>query len=156
MRTRTLAIAALIAGLALLPSALAEEPEEGIFEEPLVGAAAHALPDSLEAMLARALESNPDLALVEAKLAAARAHVSQTRLRVAQQVTMLHVERTRLTKLRDIVARRLVETQRRIEAGVVSITELTEATLAVAEADADLARTEAELRYVLGLGLPAK
>src|SRR5437879_2727945 len=81
MRTWTIRLAALVAlggvGLAMAQQPAKPDPKP---------AAAKPDPNSLEAMLATALKSNPDIQVAEAKLREAEAGLNKARVQVLQQL----------------------------------------------------------------------
>jgi hypothetical protein len=148
MNATKITAVALLASLVLLSGGLAQEagPDSGD------GSPGGKIPERLEEMLEIALRTNPDLVLAEAKAREAQAELSQARLRVTQKVATLFHERKRLMETKSSIAARVRRLHALYGTGNASQEEVAEAVLAQADADAKLAQTEAEIRYVLGLG----
>ncbi|MHC4931072.1 MAG: hypothetical protein ACYTGV_02640 [Planctomycetota bacterium] len=134
--------------LLLLPVARAQEkPRQPVSEK---------LPATLEGMLEMALRLNPDLALAESRVREAQAELNRTRLSVVQQVATLYHERTHQQKLKDGRASSVARLKQLHDTGRIDLHALAEAALQQAEAEAKLARIEAEIRYLLGVGSKVK
>ncbi len=110
------------------------------------------LPRSLEDLIARALESSPELRVTAAKLRAAEAEHNQARLRIVQSVVTLYNRREEAKQTIDHVMTIARDTRTRSAAGTVDRAAVAAADLAAANALAEQARIEAQLRYEIGLG----
>jgi len=109
-------------------------------------------PDSLEKALSQAFQSNGEIGLTKADLIRMEAKLNQIRLKVSEEVTItFQVQRSKRNAL--VVAEKMFhKVQTRAEEGVLPEHEKLAAFQAVIEAEAELARVEARLRYLLGLG----
>jgi outer membrane protein TolC len=103
------------------------------------------LPETLDAMLARALRSNPDILSAEIEVQKAEAALNQTRLKVAHEVSLAFRERELLSEL---VAR--------YQALVEVMSGPPEVNVKFIEAKQALAKVESQLRYLIGSGTEAK
>ncbi len=110
------------------------------------------VPQSLEEILAGALDSNPDILVAAAKVRAAQAELNQVRLQVTQEVVGLFHSRAELRKTREFRVRSLKSLETRVQAGVVSHADLDVAMISLAESEAKLAAVEAKIRYTIGAG----
>jgi hypothetical protein len=110
------------------------------------------LPRGLDAMVAEALRSNPDVLLAEAKVVEAQTALNQTRLRVTEEVIATTHERERIERMLSIAANTLDGMRRRFETGTAGNEETNQAEIPVIEAKAKLQQNVARLRYLLGLG----
>ena len=109
-------------------------------------------PESLEEMLTVALESNGEIVLARADLVRMDARLNQVRLRVTEDVTIAYqMRRTRRAAL-DTSKSILNRIEEKLNQGIVSQEEMLPAFQAVIEAEADLVRIEARIRYLMGLG----
>lgn len=110
------------------------------------------IPASLEEILAVALRSNGEVMLAEADLVRMDTRLNRTRLEVVEEVTVTY-QTARVNKIAidhaRMIFQRMVE---RVNQGIVSKDEELIALQAKMEAEAELARVEAHVRYLLGLG----
>jgi hypothetical protein len=111
-----------------------------------------ALPEGLDAMLGIALAANPDILVAEAKMQEAQAELNQTRLKVTQGVVMFHQKRRSQLELIQAARVRSDTMKARVDTGTAPQSELDDAVLNRAQAEAQLLQIEGEIRYVLGLG----
>lgn len=168
-RERWLPRLALVACLALtLSAARSEEPPEAapgaapVAPAPPAPAvvpgpqdapeASSPVPTDLDEMLALALDANPDVLLAEAKVGQAEAELHQARLKVAQAVMEVRAERERLQDLVAAVEKAREEAKQLFDSGMVSSTDFDRVRAEAMRARADLARVEATVRYLCGVG----
>ncbi len=113
------------------------------------------IPDTLEGMLSRALQSSPDIRVAEADLLHAQASVKQVRLKVSQAVVGiyhdLNAQRTNLKHVKQELSR----VQNLIELGRAGGESEIPHLQALSEGGARLARSEAMIRTILGIESPA-
>ena len=107
------------------------EPPEEHFMPPL--------PERLEELIEIAMHQNPDIALAEAQIREAAAHLRQVKLGVIQELTEVHHQRRGLHEALEMIARK-------VETGVAPWEERAEVQRRQVELDA---RT----RYLLGMGI---
>jgi hypothetical protein len=103
-------------------------------------------------MLAIALSSNGEIMLAQADLIRMDARLNQTRLQMTEEVTIAfqtgRVKKNALNNAEKV----LQMIKERGSQGIVSKEEELSAFQAKIEAEAELARIEAHIRYLLGLG----
>ncbi|MCA9321247.1 MAG: hypothetical protein KDB53_10960 [Planctomycetes bacterium] len=111
-----------------------------------------AVPESVEALIERALVSNPEVQLAQARLRQAEAELSQARLAVARDVVLLYSEREqRQVELRH--ARHSIDRMKILaDKGNVSDAELHAAIADLARVETAVHGVESQLRYALGMG----
>jgi len=107
-------------------------------------------PGSLEALLAIALQSNGEILLAKADLLRMDARSNQIRLQVTEEVTVAYQMRRVNKHALDTAKRMLQLTLNRIEQGIISSEEELPVFQAMIETEAELARTEARIRYLMG------
>src|SRR5262245_59435067 len=105
---------------------------------------------TLEELLAKAVKDNPDIRVAESKVREAEAELSRARLAVMQKVVKLHHE---INAHRALVAQARKELERFLKlaaARAISQEEVAQAQNALQVAQANLAKAEAELPFLLG------
>jgi hypothetical protein len=110
------------------------------------------VPTSLDEMIAAALKTSPEVLLMEARLRQAQAELNQARLKVTREVITTFNEKKQRTSALESVERRLKELTALTGAGSASPREVSEAKLLVGEAQLKVAQSDAEMRYLLGVG----
>jgi hypothetical protein len=110
------------------------------------------IPSSLDEMIAAALRANPEIVLAEAKLRQAQAELNQVRLQVTRDVVTAFNERHHREGVLAGAARALQDVQKIAANGVMSKTEVDTAKTSVSQAEMAYAQTDAEVRYLLGIG----
>jgi len=114
--------------------------------------AAAKTPESFDEMLTLALRSNGDIALSEADLVRMDARSNQVRLRVAEEVTIAHQMRRVNQNAVEIATNFLQKRRQMAKDNLLSKDEELVAFQKLIEAETELIRTEARIRYLLGLG----
>ncbi len=110
-----------------------------------------AVPDSLEAALAVAMQSHPDVLLAEAKLRQAEAEVMQARLKAAREVVELWNGR-RIVAAEHASARRTLERSRTLfDKGALGQAELDATEDRVIKTEVAMSNSEVALRGLMGL-----
>jgi hypothetical protein len=109
-------------------------------------------PQALGDMLARAMQSNPEVLLAEARLEQARAELNQVRLKVTQEVIEAHAQRQALRHRIRGVHDRMEQAKALHANGVLPVDELRQAEVTLCESEGALAASEAQIRYLLGMG----
>jgi len=107
---------------------------------------------SFEVLIGEALKKNPDIRVAESKLREAEAELNRARLLVTQKVVALQRD---ITLQRASVQEAIVNLDRArqiYDKGAMSIQEIKAAEANLQRLKADLARLEAELPYLLGIG----
>ncbi len=110
------------------------------------------LPGTLEEILEQALRSNPEILVGQAKLREAQAELNQRRLSVTQQVVRLHFQRDEDQQLIQQKRKSLQRLQQMVTTGTISDEEVRAVSIEIAQAEGNLARVEADLRYAMGAG----
>jgi hypothetical protein len=148
MRTWTIRLAAIVA-LAVVGLAMAQQPAKP--DPKPAPASAKPDPNSLEAMLATALKTNPDIQVAEAKLREAEAGLNKARVQVLQQlVTAKNAVDSQKTAVvvAESTLKRTAELHR---TGIVAGSgDLLKGEALLAQAKADLVKAEADLGILLG------
>ena len=110
------------------------------------------LPKSLDELVARALTSNPDVAVREAAVREAEALLNQARLAVTQKVVNLYFSRREQQQLRALTLSQLQRAKELHGSGHADRVAVQDAEMAVVKAGAEFDRLESDLRYVVGIG----
>lgn len=113
---------------------------------------AQPIPTSLDEMIATALKASPEVLLAEAKLRQAQAELNQTRLKVTRDVVGAFNERKQKQISLTGSMQRLQEVQKASASGLVERSALEQARGQAGEAELGVAQTEADIRYLLGVG----
>ena len=108
---------------------------------------------SLDQLLARALENNPDIAVAEAKVSEAAAQLNQVRLRVAQNVIRMYYARREIEQRKESYKSAYEAARQRYKAGTYSADSLEKIARQLAATEAELAASEAGLQYESGTGI---
>lgn len=143
----TLPTLTLIAGAALVLCSLGASGHATTTDDAL-----GKLPGALDALLERALESNPEILIQRARLREAQAQLNQARLQVTQEVVRLHFRRQEQKKVIEQRSRDLQQVDQLYQAGNVQEAEVRSINIALSQAEGELAAIEADLRYVTGAG----
>ena len=109
------------------------------------------IPTQLEELIERALLGNPEILLKDAELRESIAALNQSRLAVTQQVVRLHFLRREQREVVRAQKDKLNERRAEQKGGLVTMTSVRDATIELAQAEGALARTEADLRYSIGV-----
>ena len=109
------------------------------------------IPTQLEELIERALLGNPEILLKDAELRESIAALNQSRLAVTQQVVRLHFLRREQREVVRAQKEKLNERRAEQKGGLVTMTSVRDATIELAQAEGALARTEADLRYSIGV-----
>ena len=110
------------------------------------------IPQKLDAMLARAMQTNPEVLLAQAQLEQARAELNQVRLKVTQEIIEVHAHRQTLRLRIQGAQQRMEEAQQLFTSGMLSQGELRKEQVTLIESEGELASTDAQIRYLLGMG----
>jgi hypothetical protein len=124
------------------PGLIDDLPRE--FKDRAKRISASELPATLDAMLATALRSNPDIRLAEIEVQKAEAQLNQARLKMAQEITSRYRQREVLVELASAYKALVNQGPRHDER--YKMLETTQA----------IAKIESELRYLVGLGAESK
>src|SRR5438552_1436682 len=148
MRMKTISLT--LIALVLTATATAQPPaSNNKLPGGAAGKPATAAPDSLEALIAAALKSNPDIQVAEAKVREAEAGLNKARITVMQQVASaqasLQAAKADLAGAESKLKRLQKLWEQRIEA-----VNLQEPEHDVERAKAVVARAEADLNLILG------
>jgi hypothetical protein len=142
--------------LSLAPIVFAQEGAETAGQAQEEALAFQQIPDSLEGMIARALQSSPDIQVAEADLLYAQASLKQVRFEVSQQVVEVYHELKVLNSKQESVKRELARFNQLMEAGLTGPEEEIPLLHALFETGAEKARAEAMMRTILGVEPSAK
>ena len=129
-----------------------EPPKAGKEAPDAVAPAREELPGTLDAMIAAAIRSNPDVLRAEAKVLQAQTALNQARLRTTEEVISTAHERDRVERTLSVAEAAYVGARRRVEMGVAGTEELVQAEAGIIDSKAKIEQTRARLRYLLGLG----
>jgi hypothetical protein len=110
------------------------------------------IPETIEGLLEQALRSNPEVIVAEAKVREAQAELNQARLKVTLQVLSFHSQKLHQQTAVDVAARYADVVKQRVGTGTLTQEEFHKALLAKVEAESALSQSEAQIRYLLGLG----
>lgn len=115
-----------------------------------------ALPAKLPDMIARALDTNPDIRVARAKLAEVQAELRRLELQVTRDVVSMNS--ARLAKLESIatVERELVRKEAMVKQGTVPLSAVSGVRMQLIEARGGLQEVEAELHYICGVGIEGR
>ncbi len=105
---------------------------------------------TLDQSLARAMDRNPGIIAARAKVALAQAQLNSTRLEVARQLVALWSDRQVQESAVKLARSRLERDEQLNKQAAVTTEELENAKGALVDAEAKLARTQMELRYLTG------
>jgi hypothetical protein len=107
---------------------------------------------SFEVLIGEALKKNPDIRVAESKLREAEAELNRARLLVTQKVVALQRDITLQRAALEEANAHLDGARRVYATGAMSMQEIKSAEVNLQKIKADLARLEAELPYLLGIG----
>jgi len=110
------------------------------------------IPRNLDAMIATALKASPEVLLAEAKLRQAQAELNQTRLKVTRDIVAAFNDRKQKQLALESAATAMQQTQQAVGAGAVSRSDVDHARMSVGAAELGVAQSEADIRYLLGIG----
>lgn len=111
------------------------------------------MPEKLEDMVSKALESNGEIALAEAGLVRMEALLNQVRLKVTQEVSSAFHHRRVVDSTLALAQERLRMIQIQVDRGMVSTEKAMDGRQAILEIEAEKMQDEAHVRYLLGLGV---
>ena len=111
------------------------------------------MPEKLEDMVSKALESNGEIALAEAGLARMEALLNQVRLKVTQEVSTVFHQQRLMDKTLALAQEQLQVIQIQAEGGRVPDDKVRDARQALLKIEAERMQDEAYVRYLLGLGV---
>jgi hypothetical protein len=132
--------------------AQAQSPKTTVTEPKSTGdtAGKSAPTPSLEELLTKALRDNPDIRVAETKLREAEAELNRIRLQVMQKVVAYQHDLDMAARTLDEAKQRFKTVETLRKSASVSADEFRLAAQAVARFEADKAKIEAELPYLLG------
>jgi hypothetical protein len=110
------------------------------------------VPRNLDEMIATALKASPEVLLAEAKVRQAQAELNQTRLKVTRDVVAAFNERKQKQLAVESAKTQLNHFLERHNNGAGTKTEVDQAKLDVGAAELGLAQSDADIRYLLGVG----
>lgn len=108
------------------------------------------LPKTLEELLAKALNDNPDLRLAETKVREAEALLNKTRLEVMQKAIKMHQEREVYRAMLKEAQVRFEQHAKLFKTGAVTQVAMDAAKLGLQQAKANLAKVEADMPFLMG------
>jgi hypothetical protein len=109
-------------------------------------------PEGLEEAMTTAFQYNGEVALAEADLVRMDARSNQVRLKVTEEVSITFQTRRSVLNALAVAEKNFQRMQAKVEKGLVHEEEKLVAFQGVIEAEGELVRIEAHLRYLLGLG----
>jgi len=110
------------------------------------------IPDTLEGLLEQALRSNPEVIVAEAKVREAQAELNQARLKVTLQVLSFQSQKNHQMMAVRAAEEHVARINELVKTGSTSQEDLHKALLEKIEAESALSQSEAQIRYLLGLG----
>lgn len=110
------------------------------------------VPTNLEEMIATGLRASPEVLLAEAKLRQAQAELNQTRLKVTREIVGAFNEKKQKQSALVGVERELQFAAKTAASGATSAVELEKVKARLSEAELGIAQSDADIRYLLGVG----